>query len=431
MVKLTPYEQEMLDGKHGAFKQLAMKKTVEYAEALGAEELCEVTIGHISLGAPELYFYEPKPGESYEKSFAKVYFNQDEPVEIGEFDRNCNIQTDGGITSYYDYEYEGLPKELYEKNWALMQRTCEKGACIGGSCTPYLAGMVPLKGEHFVTTESSAVLMYNAVFGACGNAAGSTMCLWAAVCGRAPKWGNHIEANKRGNQAFSVEFPLRDSFDWDILGYLVGKKMKTGAVPVVMAKFETRPTIDFLKQMFAAMATTSSAEMCHIVGVTPDAPTLEAAMGGNEIGEIVKITQEEYDEAVAWLNMKPCGPVQLVALGCPHYSLKEFQRLAEYLQGKKVKEGVRLIVWTSPAIREMARLNGFEDVLREAGGIIGTNGCLLLHNSAATYPGVSGIAVDSAKQAHYLRSQTKADLYYGRMEDCVDAAVSGEWRCAK
>ena len=51
MVKLTEYEQEMLSGVHGALKQQAIKKVVEYANVLGAEELCEVTMAHVFCGA--------------------------------------------------------------------------------------------------------------------------------------------------------------------------------------------------------------------------------------------------------------------------------------------------------------------------------------------------------------------------------------------
>jgi len=310
-----------------------------------------------------------------------------------------------------------------------MYRTCEKGACLGGSCTPFLFGMLPLKGENFVTTESSAVLMYNSVFGACGNASGSAAAFWAAVCGRGPKYGNHIEENKRGTAVFKADFPLNDSFDWDILGYLIGDVLPTGAVPVIIGDFP-KPNIDCLKQLFASMATTSSAEMCHIVGVTPDAPTLEAAMGGNPVGEVTVFTQADYDNAMEFL-CAPYGKVDLVALGCPHYSLKEIQRAARYMKGKKIKEGVRLIVWTSPAIREMARINGYEDIIKEFGGIIGTNGCLLLHHSANAVEGVRGVALDSVKQGHYLHSQIKSTIFTGRMEDCIDAAVNGEWGCAK
>ena len=37
MLKLTPYEQKMLDGEFGRYKQLAMEQVVKYAKVLGAE----------------------------------------------------------------------------------------------------------------------------------------------------------------------------------------------------------------------------------------------------------------------------------------------------------------------------------------------------------------------------------------------------------
>ena len=41
MLKLTEYEQEMLDGKFGRYKQVAMEHIVEFANVMDAEELVE------------------------------------------------------------------------------------------------------------------------------------------------------------------------------------------------------------------------------------------------------------------------------------------------------------------------------------------------------------------------------------------------------
>ena len=92
-----------------------------------------------------------------------------------------------------------------------------------------------------------------------------------------------------------------------------------------------------------------------------------------------------------------------------------------------MKEGVTLIFWTNSALREAARLSGYLDIIEEAGATIGTNGCPLVQGSAC-YEGVTGMAVDAAKQAHYNRSYLKeGHMFYGTMEQCVDAAVSGVW----
>ena len=37
------------------------------------------------------------------------------------------------------------------------------------------------------------------------------------------------------------------------------------------------------------------------------------------------------------------------------------------------------------------------------------------------------VATDSAKQAHYLPAITGVQTWFGSLEDCIDAALTGEW----
>ncbi|MEO1203001.1 MAG: aconitase X, partial [Pseudomonadota bacterium] len=41
--------------------------------------------------------------------------------------------------------------------------------------------------------------------------------------------------------------------------------------------------------------------------------------------------------------------------------------------------------------------------------------------------GVRVAATDSCKQAHYLPATLGFDTWFGSVEDCVDAAVTGRW----
>lgn len=43
------------------------------------------------------------------------------------------------------------------------------------------------------------------------------------------------------------------------------------------------------------------------------------------------------------------------------------------------------------------------------------------------HEGVTGMVMDGAKQAHYMRSETNAKIYYGDMYKCIDAAIRGKW----
>lgn len=424
-MKLTAFEQEMLDGVYGEFKQVAIEKIIGYGKALGAEELCEVSKATIYMGAHP--FLDASKGETFDEIFSEMHMCSEKTIEVGEFSKTCFCQTCVAPCDMYEFEPLHLDKEFFDKNNEFLNITKENGVSIVGSCTPYLVGWIPLKGEHFVTTESSNVVMCNSVFGACGNSDGIEAATWSAICGRTPKWGNHILENRKGTAIYNVECPSASTLDWDIIGYTIGRMLPPHAIPVINGDFHM-PNIIKLKECFAAMATTSGAEMCHIVGFTPEAPTLEIALGGKEPEHVFTITQEEYDKSMSMLCTAGSGRIDFVTLGCPHYTLEEIRDVANYIKGKKVADHVELNVWTDYAIKEMAVQNGYDKIIRDAGGIILTSGCPLVMG-AKTFGHATGFASDGAKQAHYIRSELKegTPVYYGDKYQCIDAAVAGSW----
>ena len=422
-MKLTPYEQEMLDGKHGRFKQVALDKTVQYAKALGAEELCVVTKATVYMGAHP--FMDGVGSDDFETVFSRMHLCTEENVPVEQFAPCCFSQTCVAPCDQYEWEPLHLTKDFFDKNQRYLDIVREAGVSITGSCTPYLIGWIPLKGEHYVTTESSNVLMCNSVFAACGNSDGIEAATWSSICGRTPLWGNHDMNNRRGTVVFNIECPSETITDWDVLGYTIGRLLPPHEIPVMNTGFQ-KPNLIKLKQCFATMATPSGAELCHIVDFTPEAPTLEAALGGQKPKDVITVTQAEFDRSLEMLGDKGPGKVDYVILGCPHYSLEEIRDAALYMKGKRLAAGVELAVWTDYAIKEMANVNGYTKMIEEAGGRILTSGCPLVMSSK-TFGHAQGIAADGGKQAHYLHSETKAPVYYGDMRRCVDAAVVGKW----
>ena len=68
--------------------------------------------------------------------------------------------------------------------------------------------------------------------------------------------------------------------------------------------------------------------MFHAVGLTPEAPTLEAAVGaGPRTRTASAWTSAAIRSALASLATVPDGPIDAVALGTPHFSVGEFGRL--------------------------------------------------------------------------------------------------------
>lgn len=423
-MKFTPYEEAMLRGDHGKFKQKAFEKIVDYARALGAEEFCEVSKATLFFGAHG--YLDVLDTEDYDTIFSEMYLCSEEKIPLGCFDCHCFSQTDSAPCDQYRYEELHLTKKHFERNRRYLELTKEAGVSIVGSCTPYFNGWIPLKGEHFVTTESSNVLMCNSVFGACGSSDGLEAATWSAICGRAPKWGCHTPEGRIGNAVFHIECPAETATDWDLIGYTIGRMLPPHAIPVLVGNFKN-PDIIQLKQCFASMATTSGAEMCHIVGFTPEAPTLDAALGNKEAEYVFTIDNDEF---WASYNMV-CGAgeekIDFVTLGCPHYSLQEVRDAALYLKGKKIQKDVELFIWTDYSTKVMADVNGYTTMVEEAGGQLMTSSCPLVIGSDC-FRHMRGMVADGAKQAHYIHSESEAPIYYTDMRGCIDAAVAGKWK---
>ena len=113
-------------------------------------------------------------------------------------------------------------------------------------------------------------------------------------------------------------------------------------------------------------------------------------------------------------------------LGCPHASLDQVARIAHLLEGRRLHQGTELWVMTPRALRTMADRNGYTRTIEQAGGRVLTDSCPAM--SKAAPPGTRVFATDSAKQAHYLPAILGIEAWFGTLDECVDAAVTGTWR---
>lgn len=166
--------------------------------------------------------------------------------------------------------------------------------------------------------------------------------------------------------------------------------------------------------------------MCHIVGVTPEARTLEDALGGRDAQGIITITREDYEDGIRCLCDEGSSDVDFVSIGCPHYAIEELQRVAAYISGKKINPKVRFLVWTDISSKGVADVNGYTKIIEEAGGYLLVSGCPL-NAGKPCHGNMRAMVFDAAKQAHYIKSETTAKVFYGTTEQCIDAAVSGRW----
>lgn len=424
MLHLTEYETKMLRGEFGPFRQAAMQMICDYAAVLGATELCTVRRATLFIGAHH-YLDCFSADQDYEKMFAQFFLNRLEPIPFERMAPECAAQTCAAACDLTDFTTTHLGREFVDRNNRFLNQASRAGVSIVNSCTPYYTGWILLAGEHFVTNESSNTLMSNSVFGACGNADGVETAVCSAITGRTPLWGMHIRENRYGDVLFHVGTGPENAFAWDLLGYTVGRYLPPHGKPVLYGDF-LRPDVNMLRQCFSALASTSAAEICHIVGVTPEARSIGDALGGKEPRCTVEITQKEIDASLEMLCDRGSGPVELVSIGCPHLSLEELRGLAWELEDKTVAKGTDFWIWTDYATQEMARRSGYIDAIEASGARVLNSSCPLVMREQS-HRRYRAMVLSGAKQAHNIRGQTDATVYFGDTKACIQAAVRGFW----
>jgi cis-L-3-hydroxyproline dehydratase len=419
---LTDDEKRMLDGAEGRVKQVSMEFIVNYAKALNAERLCRVTKAQVFCGN-HLYLKAINQPD-IDKAIAMMHFATEEPLQF-DSDTACYSQTCALRTDLEKWAELGFTQEEADENAAYLKRYKKAGIHMVGTCAPYMTGFLPIMGEHYVCTESHAIIFMNSIWGACANADGIAAAFCSAMCGRTAYWGNHVPAQRKANMLVNIECATETVHDWDSLGFVLGRQSPAFSIPAL--KLENTETADAerLRSAFASMATSGGIELCHVIGVTPEARDMAAVFGGTKPEMGINITAKDIRDARAFLCETGGGHVDYIHLGCPHYSLEQIAAVARFLDGKTIKDSIELHVWTAPAIRYLAEINGYAKSIENAGGKLLAGSCALVTGKLPK--GVKSIAFDSAKQANPQKSQFKGKVFYGSQENCLRAALSGKW----
>ncbi|MCE0762721.1 aconitase X catalytic domain-containing protein [Pseudonocardia kujensis] len=416
---LTDDERGMRDGAEGPAVAAAMDLLVRYGEALGAEHLCEVrnVAGTTTQPSPAKARLVAEGG--WERAFSVINLDSDETLDVPPMRvPTCQLQQGFGADAH------GVP---YPAEFVDLQSDAEafygrRGVNILATCTPYQVGNLPVRGEHVAWMESSAVVYANSVLGARTNCEGTASTGAASLTGRIPCWGNHHVTNRLGTHLVRADLPVRSFRDWGLFGYFVGDLVQE-ARPVLVGEL-ARPDLTDLKHLGAAAASSGGIELFHLPGVTPEAPTVEAAFGGR-VPEAVGYGPAERRTVYDRLNDQgDREEVDFVLLGCPHASLDQIREAARLLEGRHVE--AELWIMAPRALKAVADRSGYTAVIEAAGGRILADSCPAM--SRAAPEGTRVFATDSAKQAHYLPAILGIEAWFGTTAECVDAAVTGRWR---
>jgi predicted aconitase len=294
------------------------------------------------------------------------------------------------------------------------------------TCAPYQTEMRPAFGQQIAWGESNAIVFANSVLGARTERYPDLFDICCAITGRAPAMGLHLTQHRAGQLLLRlVDIPeaLQQSDDfYPVLGNLVGK-VSLDKIPVIEG-MSVKPDEDQLKSFGAAAASSGGVAMFHMVGVTPEAQTLQEAFQGKTPIVTSEITMDALRESRRELTHTDSNQLHMVVLGSPHFSLREFKRLAPLLKGKQKHPGVKFLVTSSRAMTQLAQQAGFLETLAEFGAQLTVDTCIL--TSPMLPAEIRNLMTNSAKFAYYAPGLLGKNIAFGSLEDCVNSAVAGE-----
>ena len=329
-----------------------------------------------------------------------------------------------------------IPQEITGPVESGLQRLTDLHKAAGVfptySCRPYCHNDLRM-GQHVAITEFNVVSMANSWFGARTNPGGQSDTLAAAVTGKTPECGLHLMENRWGEVLIEVSEETEpekfDSSDYGALGYWAGKLL-VDRIPVYHGLPRDMSSRQ-LEYLGVGQILGSSAVMLHVVGVTPEAPSLEVALGGRSPEETFVFGKKDLDDVYQELNSAADNKVDMVLLGCPHSPIEEISQIAQLLHGKKVAKGLRFWVGTSPSTYNLAKDMGLVDIIEGAGGFVLSGVCAgsgLVMGSAHIL-GVKVVANNGLTFSGFANKVTRGnvEVCFGNIEKCVNSAVSGYW----
>jgi len=408
-VNLSDRDRATLEGELGPGPRMAMSILVRMAAVQGVDRLMDITAAHI-----DSTIYMGVATMEYAERLAGLGARVAVPSTL-------NVS---GVDEHGWSEW-AVPAEVAE-NARRQMRAYESMGCIPTwTCAPYQTEHRPTFGQQIAAGESNAICFFNSVIGARTERYPDLLDICAAITGRVPAAGLHLDVNRRGTVLLKLvgipaDLQDDDSF-YPVLGHLVGEREPDG-VPVIDG-LEAMMTEDRHKAVCAGAASSGAVALYHVVGQTPEAATLEDAFQGDAPARTLEIGLEDVQAAYRRLSTAASDALEMVVLGSPHFSINEFARLSPLLEGRVRHPDVEFLVTCSRAVRLIAGEAGLLDSLAAFGGRLTVDTCPLA--TPMLPERIKHLMTNSAKYAYYSPGLLGTAVTYGRLEDCVESAVAG------
>ena len=411
-IKLTDYEQALLAGAEGVTRQWAMQQLIEVGRFFDAEDMVEVSQVHLMADTESL----GETGVAFLEELAQ------RPVS----ERRVKTPT---VTDPRGADFDAYRRIKHDISFVELERRADKafralGILMTDTCINYQTIAPPVKGEHLAFGDTGSSIYANSVLGARTNFEGGPCALSAALTGRVPRYGFHLDRCRRGTTRFVVSERPRDYAQWGALGGLIGRRMRSYFEVPVIEGIVAAPTTDELKHFGAALASFGSTPLFHMTGVTPEAPDLKTVFDGTPPGP-VSFAPSDIAQFLASYGYND-SQLDVVVFAAPQLSLIELDQLGRLLAGKRIHKDVTLIAATSPELKYAADRLGITQSIEDAGGIVLKGVCFYqMHaREIGEANGWRRLMSNSAKLVNILGGYGYEPTL-GTMAQCVDSAVAG------
>lgn len=410
-LELTDEERHVLAGGGGPALATAMRMVVALARMVGARRLIAIGSAHI-----DSCLYHGRAGLDFAEGLAADGGAVQVPTTLN--------------VSSLDLLHPGrtrLDPRTREEARRLMDAYVQMGCRPTWTCAPYQLTQRPAFGEHVAWAESNAIVFANSVLGARTERYGDFIDICAALTGRVPDAGLHRDSPRHGRLVFDVSRLPQRLLDRPIVHPLVGHVVgaRTGTRVPVIEGLPATTTEDDLKALGAAAASSGSVAMFHAVGITPEAPSREAALGDVEPEAVVEVTPEMLGQARRELTTSSSTELSAVSVGTPHFSIEEFRGLTELLEEAGTSR-VPFYVSTGRDVWEEVQRRGWSEALESAGVLPVVDTCTYITPILDIGSGVA--MTNSAKWAYYAPGNIGVEVVFATLEECVASAVAGTVR---
>jgi predicted aconitase len=399
----------MRAGAFGPLRQWAIEHQIRVGSYLGAADFVPVGQAHIMADTESL----GDAGVAWLEGWTKLPSDQ----------RRVRIPT---ITDPRGTDFAAAAR-LKQQPWMLERERRAiaafeaLGVLMTDTCINYQTIMPPVRGEHVAYGDTGVVIYSNSVCGARSNFEGGPSALSAGLTGRTPRYGFHLDAQRRATLIVRVGFTPRELDEWGALGGIVGRLAGDyWQVPAIVG-IDRVPTSDEMKHFGAALASYGSVALFHMTGITPEAQRLEdvasPTMRTYDVGEAdIRAFQQSYARDV--------GAVDVVVFSAPQLSLIEMRQLADLLDGRSAT--IPLLAVTSPQVKPDADRLGLTARIERAGGIVLAGMCFYQSYAREMREanGWQRLATNSAKLTNILGGYGYRPVLLS-MAACVEAACAG------